>query len=64
MLKYALGVRKQLRDRWVVILWLAHVVKVSVICALSHGSPIIRTISSATYLKRSQKIRQIDKKRF
>lgn len=49
MQKYALGVRKQLKDLWVVILWLVLVAKISVICVLNLGSPITKTILNVIY---------------
>lgn len=49
MQKYVLGVRKQLKDQWDVILWLVLVAKISVICVLNLGSPITKTILNAIY---------------
>jgi len=53
MPRFALGVKKQLRDQWDVTSCYVLAVKVFVICVLNLGSLIIKTISSVIFLRKS-----------
>jgi hypothetical protein len=59
-----LGAKKRYKGVQDAILWHVFVVKISAICALALGNPIIKTILSVTFIKKAPLRRLVEKRKY